>query len=160
MGEPMSEPASEGATGPVRVGVIGVGAMGAAHVDNLSRWTPGAVVSRVYDLDGDRAAHIAAGIGALPSPSAEGVIADDQVDAVLVAAPDPLHEELALACLGAGKPTLLEKPLATSPDGSRRVLARAWRVAGDVTSPVGVDVTTGDMALRRQTHHAVHEATV
>jgi myo-inositol 2-dehydrogenase/D-chiro-inositol 1-dehydrogenase len=96
--------------------------MGAAHVDNLSRWTPGAVVSRVYDLDGDRAAHIAAGIGALPSPSAEGVIADDQVDAVLVAAPDPLHEELALACLGAGKPTLLEKPLATSPDGSRRVV--------------------------------------
>ncbi len=122
MGEPMSEPASEGATGPVRVGVIGVGAMGAAHVDNLSRWTPGAVVSRVYDLDGDRAAHIAAGIGALPSPSAEGVIADDEVDAVLVAAPDPLHEELALACLGAGKPTLLEKPLATSPDGSRRVV--------------------------------------
>jgi leucyl-tRNA synthetase len=46
-----------------------------------------------------------------------------------------------------------------SPDGSRRFLARAWRVAGDVTSPVGVDVTTGDVALRRQTHHTVHEAT-
>ncbi len=46
-----------------------------------------------------------------------------------------------------------------SPDGSRRFLARAWRVAGDVTSPVGIDVTTGDVALRRQTHHTVHEAT-
>jgi myo-inositol 2-dehydrogenase / D-chiro-inositol 1-dehydrogenase len=109
-------------SGPVRVGVIGVGAMGAAHVDNLSRWTPGAVVSRVYDLDGDRAAQVAAAVGGSPSPSAEGVIEDDEVDAVLIAAPDPLHEELALACLSAGKPTLLEKPIATSLEGSRRVV--------------------------------------
>ncbi len=36
---------------------------------------------------------------------------------MLIAAPDPLHEELALACLEAGKPTLCEKPLATSVRG-------------------------------------------
>jgi myo-inositol 2-dehydrogenase/D-chiro-inositol 1-dehydrogenase len=44
------------------------------------------------------------------------------VDAVLIAAPDPLHEELALACLDSAKPTLCEKPLATSLDGSRRIV--------------------------------------
>src|SRR5258708_26456605 len=40
-----------------------------------------------------------------------------------------------------------------------KFLARAWRLAGEVTSPVGVDVTTGDLAMRRVTHHTVHEIT-
>jgi len=40
-----------------------------------------------------------------------------------------------------------------------KFLARAWRLAGDVTSAVDVDVTTGDLALRRITHHTVHEIT-
>jgi leucyl-tRNA synthetase len=44
-----------------------------------------------------------------------------------------------------------------SPVGSARFLARAWRLAGDVTSPVGVDPTTGDAALRAVTHRTVHE---
>jgi leucyl-tRNA synthetase len=45
-----------------------------------------------------------------------------------------------------------------SPSGAKKFLARAWRLSGDVTSPVGVDVTTGDLALRRATAHAVDEA--
>ena len=45
-----------------------------------------------------------------------------------------------------------------SPSGSRKFLARAWRLSGDVTSEPGVDVTTGDLALRKATHRAVHEA--
>ena len=46
-----------------------------------------------------------------------------------------------------------------SPSGSLKFLQRAWRLAGDVASEPGVDVTTGDVALRRATHRAVHEAT-
>ena len=45
-----------------------------------------------------------------------------------------------------------------SPSGSKKFLARAWRLSGDVTSPVGVEVTTGDLALRRATAKAVDEA--
>ncbi len=45
-----------------------------------------------------------------------------------------------------------------SPDGARKFLARAWRLAGDVTAPVGADPSTGDLALRKQTHRTVHEA--
>jgi leucyl-tRNA synthetase len=45
-----------------------------------------------------------------------------------------------------------------SPSGSKKFLSRAWRLSGDVTSPVGVDVTTGDLALRRATAKAVDEA--
>ena len=45
-----------------------------------------------------------------------------------------------------------------SPAGSRRFLARAWRLAGDVTSDPGVDPSTGDLDLRRATHRAVNDA--
>jgi leucyl-tRNA synthetase len=45
-----------------------------------------------------------------------------------------------------------------SPSGSRKFLSRAWRLAGDVASAPGVDVTTGDLALRRATAKAVDEA--
>ena len=45
-----------------------------------------------------------------------------------------------------------------SPAGSLRFLQRAWRLAGDVTSAVGTDPTTGDESLRKVTHKTVHEA--
>ena len=45
-----------------------------------------------------------------------------------------------------------------SPEGSLRFLQRAWRLSGDVTSEPGTDTTTGDLALRRATARAVHEA--
>jgi leucyl-tRNA synthetase len=45
-----------------------------------------------------------------------------------------------------------------SPGGSKRFLARAWRVAGDVTSDPGTDPATGDLALRKTTHRLIAEA--
>ena len=45
-----------------------------------------------------------------------------------------------------------------SPSGSVKFLTRAWRLSGDVTSPTGVDFSTGDLALRKATHKALHDA--
>lgn len=45
-----------------------------------------------------------------------------------------------------------------SPTGSRKFLARAWRLAGDVTSAPGTDPKSGDVALRKITHKIVHES--
>ncbi len=45
-----------------------------------------------------------------------------------------------------------------SPAGSKKFLARAWRLAGDVGSPVGADVSTGDISLRKETHKAIRDA--
>ena len=45
-----------------------------------------------------------------------------------------------------------------SPGGSAKFLARAWRLSGDITSPVGIDFTQGDIALRKVTHKTLHEA--
>jgi len=44
-----------------------------------------------------------------------------------------------------------------SPAASSKFLARAWRLAGDVTSSKDVDWRTGDVALRRQTHRLLAE---
>jgi leucyl-tRNA synthetase len=46
-----------------------------------------------------------------------------------------------------------------SAEGSARFLARAMRLARDVATPAGVDVTTGDVGLRRVTHRVIHETT-
>jgi leucyl-tRNA synthetase len=47
-----------------------------------------------------------------------------------------------------------------SPAGSKKFLARAWRLSGDVTAKVGVDPKTGDVELRKVTHRLMHEAAV
>lgn len=45
-----------------------------------------------------------------------------------------------------------------SVQGSAKFLARAWRVAHDVASDVGVDPSTGDAQLRKHTHRLLDEA--
>lgn len=45
-----------------------------------------------------------------------------------------------------------------SVQGSAKFLARAWRVAQDVASPVGADFVGGDAGLRRVTHKFLAEA--
>ena len=47
-----------------------------------------------------------------------------------------------------------------SPVGSKRFLARAWRLSGDVTSEPGVDPRTGNLELRKATHHALSESSL
>jgi leucyl-tRNA synthetase len=45
-----------------------------------------------------------------------------------------------------------------SPQGSQKFLARAWRLAQDVTGDPGADPADGDLAVRRATHRAVDDA--
>lgn len=95
------------ASGPLGVGVIGAGMMGAHHVRTLASEVTGAVPVAVSDADRERAA--ALGCPVFDDPYA--LISDPQVDAVLIASSDDTHEPFVLACLDAGKPVLCEKPL-------------------------------------------------
>ncbi|MEC9180192.1 MAG: leucine--tRNA ligase [Actinomycetota bacterium] len=45
-----------------------------------------------------------------------------------------------------------------SPSGSAKFLARAWRLAGDVTSSPGSYPRGGDESVRKATHRALHDA--
>lgn len=95
----------------LRVAVVGVGAMGADHVERLSRRTKGASVTVVYDADQARAAEVAASCGARVVASAEEAIRADEADAVLIASPGRFHHDQVLGCFELGRPVLCEKPL-------------------------------------------------
>jgi predicted dehydrogenase len=51
------------------------------------------------------------------------LLADPDLDAVLISTPDGLHAEQAIAAARAGKHVLVEKPMATSLDEGRRMVA-------------------------------------
>jgi len=59
------------------------------------------------------------------------LLADERVDAVLVASPNPLHAEMASRALEAGKHVLVEGPLGDSPDQAFGLLDVADRLKGD-----------------------------
>jgi len=106
----------------LKVGVVGAGAMGASHVATLAAGVPAAHVTRVFDMDTARAKQVASAVGAEIADSAEALVADPDVDALVVASPDFTHADLAIAGIAAGKYVLCEKPLAVTAEDARRVV--------------------------------------
>jgi myo-inositol 2-dehydrogenase/D-chiro-inositol 1-dehydrogenase len=122
---------------PLRVGVIGVGMMGADHADRLANRVANATLVAVADPDQERAHQLAGrfpGVRVLADPL--DLIADDDVDAVVIASPGFVHEEQVLACIEAGRYALCEKPLTMDADSSRR-LVDAERRGGRALVQVG-----------------------
>jgi myo-inositol 2-dehydrogenase / D-chiro-inositol 1-dehydrogenase len=97
----------------LRIAVLGVGMMGAFHVDALSKRVRGARVTVVNDFLADKAAEVAGPVEARVEADAIAAINDPDVDAVLIASPGDAHEEKLNACLDRGIPVLCEKPLTT-----------------------------------------------
>jgi myo-inositol 2-dehydrogenase/D-chiro-inositol 1-dehydrogenase len=95
--------------------IIGAGIMGGDHARLFAEAIPGVSLQTICDADIARARKLADKVGARHVASdPEAVIRDGGVDAVVIAAPDPFHAPLTLACIAAGKPTLCEKPLSQS----------------------------------------------
>ncbi|WP_165945606.1 Gfo/Idh/MocA family oxidoreductase [Micromonospora sp. KC606] len=109
-------------TRPVTVGLVGAGVMGADHARLLSGSVSGARVGGVCDVDEARARQVAGATGARLLSDPFALIADDDIDAVLVASSDPTHEAYVLAAIALGKPVLCEKPLAPTVDGCQRIV--------------------------------------
>ena len=114
---------------PLRVGVVGVGKMGADHAERIERRIAGAALVAVADPDQGRAEELAAafeGVRAIADPLA--LVADDEVDAVIIASPGFVHEEQVLACLERDKPALCEKPLTMDSESSLRLVEAEAKV--------------------------------
>ena len=106
----------------LRIGLVGAGQMGRYHLERLAGGVPDAEVVAVSDVYVEGAKQVADQVGARAYSDGHELIADDQVQAVLIASPGPTHEEFTLACLAADKPVLCEKPLAPTIDACLRVL--------------------------------------
>jgi predicted dehydrogenase len=117
---------------PVRVGVIGTGALGFHHA-RLLRRMPGVTFAGIYDKNPARAAEVATQLDTVAHPSLAALL--DRVDAVTVAVPTSVHTEVGLAVLQRGVALLMEKPLADTTAGAEELVRSA--VAQGVVLQVG-----------------------
>ncbi len=119
----------------VRIGVIGVGVMGADHARKLDAQVAGAAVTAIADFDEQKAKAVAAEMrAATVAADSFELIGSADVDAIVIASHDSTHAELALAAIAAGKPVMCEKPLAPTAAECRTVIdAEAARGIGLVS---------------------------
>lgn len=99
---------------PIRIGVIGVGIIGKAHLQQYAG-IPGAKVVAVCDIN-EQEARQAADLYGIPHVYTDykDMLARDDIDAVDVCLHNNFHAPLTIAALRAGKHVYCEKPLAGS----------------------------------------------
>src|SRR3982751_1097116 len=106
----------------IRIGVIGTGMIGQDHIRRINEVLSGCVVAAVTDVDPAKAQEVAdVRPGVTVHATGEDVVADPDVDAVVVTSWGPTHEQYVIASIAAGKPVFCEKPLATTQEGCLRV---------------------------------------
>jgi len=93
------------------IGIIGAGRICGAHALAANALAETRLAA-VADVDRDRAEAATAKWGGRPYGEVEALLADPEVDAVVIGLPHFLHLEVTLAALRAGKHVLLEKPMA------------------------------------------------
>jgi predicted dehydrogenase/threonine dehydrogenase-like Zn-dependent dehydrogenase len=108
------QPNVRATAGRIRIAVIGAGGFArSAHLPNLRGMSDRFALRAVVTGTGHSAMAVAKQFGAsYASTDYEAVLADPDVDAVLIATRHHSHGAMALASLQAGKHVLVEKPLA------------------------------------------------
>jgi UDP-N-acetylglucosamine 3-dehydrogenase len=112
--------------GALRIGLAGLGSMGRNHLRILSGRSD---VRLVAIADPVPEALAAANIGPATQPFGEplAMIAEGDLDAVVIAAPTTAHLPLALAAIERGVAVLIEKPLAATVDEAMQIAAAGRR---------------------------------
>jgi len=117
----------------LKVGVVGVGVMGSNHARVFSDMAVVELVG-VADPDVKQREFVARTLGCADFADINGLLREG-VDAITIAAPTPLHHDLALECISRGVHVLVEKPIAPSVEEGRAIVAAARRAG--VTLMVG-----------------------
>ena len=86
------------------------------------------------------------------STSLEACIARDDVDAVILATPTQMHADQSIACMKAGKPVLIEIPMADSLEDSQRIC--------DVQKETGILAMAGQVRRFNPSHQWIHNKIV
>ena len=129
----MVQAAKQNADHSLRVGVVGVGVMGSNHARVFADM-PGVRLTSIADPDRKQREIVAQTLGCAGFNDVDAMLAGG-VDAVTIAAPTHLHRDIALACIARRVHVLVEKPIASSVEEGREIIAAARRA--DVTLMVG-----------------------
>jgi predicted dehydrogenase len=118
----------------IRFGIIGTGIIAREHVSAALQTNNEWKLAAVADLDTTRLSAFAEEFKvAHRHMSAEDLIANPEVDLVVVATPPAFHESAVVAALEAGKRVLCEKPLAHTLAAAKRIEAVAARFPGKLS---------------------------
>ena len=108
----------------VGVGLIGCGSMGSGLARACAVLQDARIVA-VCDLVKEHADKLGAELGAVSLDSCDAFLQMPEVDTVIVASPNFLHEEHVVAAASAGKHVFCEKPMAFSVASCDRMIATA-----------------------------------
>jgi predicted dehydrogenase len=136
-------------TAPVRVAVIGLGAMGSRWARTLAEHA-GARVSVVSDIREDVGRTAADQLSACFVADPLDAAVHRDVNAVVVCTPEHLHLEPTLTAIDAGKAVMVEKPLAHTVEDSEAIRDRATKC--------GVPVLVGHILRFEPRYAAAHDA--
>jgi inositol 2-dehydrogenase len=104
----------------VGIGVIGLGRLGSSYAKYFSGRIAGAALVAVSDVSESAVTSIATELGiAKRYSNYQDLIADDEVEAVVIVSPTSTHKEIVLAAAKHGKAIFCEKPLSISLDEAR-----------------------------------------
>ncbi len=119
-------------TSSLKVGVVGAGFIGPAHIEALRR--NGIEILGLCDITPQRAHQRAAELRLDAYDSFDAMIADPRIDIIHITSPNYLHFPQAKAALTAGKHVVCEKPLAMNTRESAELvdLARRKNLVGAV----------------------------
>jgi predicted dehydrogenase len=132
----------------VRIGVIGVGVMGANHARVLAD-LPHVRLVGLADPDRSQAMRVAKALGCQAVADHRTLIGRG-LDAAIIAAPTHLHHGIALECISAGIHVLVEKPIASSVEEGRAIVTAARHA--------GVKLMVGHVERFNPTVGAIKEA--
>jgi predicted dehydrogenase len=105
-----------------RIGVIGAGAHGTRYVRHAQRDVPGMTATALCRRGVDAGTKLAAEFHCRYHTDPADLIADPEVDGVVICTPPSSHFDLARSVIEAGKPLLLEKPMTGTFDEAVRLV--------------------------------------
>ncbi|TME38893.1 MAG: dehydrogenase, partial [Chloroflexi bacterium] len=111
----------------MRVAILGVGRLGAAHASTL-RALDDVTELRVYDADPARAKYVAAETRAAVVDTVDAALKD--VDAAVIVTPTDTHAPIIRRCLDAGIATFCEKPIAIGITETKDIVAHVAKTKG------------------------------